>query len=126
MPLDDAAQVEIDVSAVKYALEHDEEFFINFFLGNELTFPVPEFHKIIFRQMTDLTIPRYVCAIPRDHAKTTLAKLAVIWYLLFSKYRFIVYLSNTATIAQAACKDIITFMESDNFKSIYVNYRTTS
>jgi hypothetical protein len=48
-----------------------------------------------------------------------LAKLAVIWYFLFSKYRFIVYLSNTAQVAISACQDIMKFMQSDNFKSVF-------
>jgi len=96
-------------------LEQDAEFFIHFFLHEELTFPVPKFHIDIFHLMILVDITRFVCAIPRDHAKTTLAKLACVWYLLFSDYRFIVYLSNTSSIAIPATNDIVGFLRSENF-----------
>jgi len=111
--------VQVNINDVLYKLEHDAEFFIHFFLGEELTKAVPEFHKTIFKLMTHADVPQFVCAIPRDHAKTTLAKLACVWYFLFSKFRFIIYVSNTSPIAGAACLDIIAFIESDNFKSIF-------
>ena len=111
--------VQINRREIKNALETNPEFFIQFFLQDELTYPVPEFHKTIFMLMTSQKIRRFACAIPRDHAKTTLAKLAVVWYFLFSDYRFILYVSNTADIAVAACQDVITFLESENFQAVF-------
>ena len=115
------ADVQVSREDIKYALKNDSETFIQFFLGDELTFPVPEFHKVIFQQMTDMNIGQYACAIPRDHAKTTLAKLAAVYYILFSPYRFIVYLSNTSSIAVSACQDIWQFIQSDNFRAVFGN-----
>lgn len=112
-------QVQLDKPNIKLALEHDPEFFIQFFLGQELTFPVPPFHKTVFRKMVAPDIKRFCCAIPRDHAKTTLAKLAVVHYFLFSHYRFILYLSNTLSIAVPAANDVISFLESDNCVSVF-------
>lgn len=114
-----AELVQLNVFEIKKAMEHDAEFFIQFFLGEELTHPVPEFHKDIFYEMTDVQKPRYCCAIPRDHAKTTLAKLAVVWYFLFTDYRFILYLSNTVKIAIPAVNDIVNFLESENFIAVF-------
>lgn len=114
-----SAPVSISVDEAKTALQYDPEFFIQFFLGEEIHLPVPEFHKDIFAVMTAVEIDRFVCAVPRDHAKTTLAKLACNWYFMFSDYRFIVYLSNTSDIAIPATNDIIKFFESDNFENIF-------
>lgn len=114
-----AQQVQINVAQIKYALEHDAEFFIQFFLEDELTFPVPNFHIDIFSLMIKEGLDAFVCAIPRDHAKTTLAKLSCVWYFLFSDFRFIVYLSNTATIAIPAVNDVATFLRSENFRSVF-------
>lgn len=111
--------VQMNVAEIRFALEHDEEFFIQFFLGDELTLPVPKFHIDIFHLMTSTAVRLCVFAVPRDHAKTTLAKLACIRHWLFSDYQFIIYLSNVSTTAVAACKDIIALMESENFQSIY-------
>lgn len=114
-----SAAVQLDVDDAKSALEHNGEFFIQFFLGEEIHLPVPGFHIDIFAIMVALQIDRFVCAIPRDHAKTTLAKLACVWYFLFSDYRFIVYLSNTSDIAIPATNDIVAFLKSDNFVNIF-------
>lgn len=108
-----------DLGEIRYMLKNDPEFFIEFFLGEELEFPVPDLHKIIFGRMTDTELVRILLAIPRGHAKTTLAKLAVIWYFLFSDYRFCVYLSNTSTIAQNSCIDIMNFIQGENFAAVF-------
>lgn len=116
---DRIAAVQADPADVKRALKSDGEFFIHFFLGDELTVPVPDFHLTIFHKMTDENIELFSCAIPRDHAKTTLAKLTCVWYFLFSRYRFVIYVSNTNPIAKEACEDIINFMKTENFRSLY-------
>lgn len=107
-------------------LEEDGEFFIEFFLAEELTSPVPFFHfGEIWPLLTNTAMQRVLLAIPRDHAKTTLAKLAVVWYFLFTNHRFCVYLSNTNTIAKNACKDIIGYLRSPNFESVYGKVKFT-
>lgn len=101
-------------------LQDDGEFFIEFFLHEELTSPVPFFHYgEIWPLLTNTAMQRVLLAIPRDHAKTTLSKLAVVWYFLFTNHRFCVYLSNTNTIAKNACKDIMGYFDSGNFKSTF-------
>ncbi len=113
------APTQLSASDCKTALQYDGEFFIQFFLQDELTFPVPEFHKDIFQLMIVLEIVRFCCAIPRDHAKTTLAKLACVYYFLFSDYRFIIYLSNTSGIAIPATNDIVAFLKCENFIVVF-------
>lgn len=101
-------------------LETDGEFFIEFFLADELTSPVPYFHYgEIWPLLTNTGMQRVLLAIPRDHAKTTLSKLSVVWYFLFTNHRFCVYLSNTNTIAKNACKDIMGYLNSPNFIATY-------
>jgi hypothetical protein len=97
----------------------DAEFFIEFFLADSLDMPVPQFHKEIWGLATDETKLRILLAIPRDHAKTTLAKLLVVWHWLHTHHRFCVYLSNTNPIAKGACKDIIEFLSHPNFIAVY-------
>lgn len=101
-------------------LRTDGEFFIEFFLHEELTSPVPFFHYgEIWPLLTNTALQRVLLAIPRDHAKTTLSKLAVVWYFLFTNHRFCAYLSNTNTIAKNACKDIMGYFNSPNFVATY-------
>lgn len=112
-------QVQLEKEKLLLALEYNTEFFIHFFLGQELTFPVPPFHKTVLAKMIAPEIKRFCCAIPRDHAKTTLAKLACVHHFLFSKYRFIVYLSNTLSIAIPAANDVISFLTSENCERVF-------
>jgi hypothetical protein len=100
-------------------LKNDGEFFIEFFLGEALEFPVPDFHLQIWKDLTDMNKERVLLAIPREHAKTTLAKLSVVWHLHFSPKRFCVYLSNTSPIAKNACIDIMEYLKSDNYRAIF-------
>lgn len=111
--------VEGDLRQIIAALRVDAEFFIEFFLAEQLDMPVPEFHKQIWSLLTDQEKERVLLAIPRDHAKTTLAKLVVVWYWLFTTHRFCVYLSNTNAIAKGACKDIIEFLFTPNFQQVF-------
>jgi hypothetical protein len=83
----------------------------------------PEFHKEIWLKLTDQEKERVLLAIPRDHAKTTLAKLIVVWYWLFTPHRFAVYLSNTAPIAKGACRDIMAYLENPNFIEVFGKVR---
>src|SRR3546814_4498368 len=95
-------------------LKWDGEFFIEFHLADELTSPVPRLHVEVWGLLTSTAMQRVLLAIPRDHAKTTLSKLAVVWYFRYTNHRFCVYLSNTNTIAKNACKDIIGYLKSPN------------
>jgi hypothetical protein len=115
--------VDVDLQQVRLLLKTDAEFFIEFFLAEQLDMPVPEFHKEIWTKLTDQEKERVLLAIPRDHAKTTLAKLIVVWYWLFTSHRFAVYLSNTAPIAKGACRDIMAFLQTPNYIEVFGRIR---
>jgi hypothetical protein len=117
--LSETVQVTAQIAQIRELLRVDPEFFIEFFLEEELTSEVPQFHKEIWGLLTDQQKERILLAIPRDHAKTTLAKLAVVWYYLFTRHRFCAYLSNTSPIAKNACRDIIAFLRTDNFERVF-------
>lgn len=111
--------VNITRQEIIHELRVNGEFFIQFFLAEELTFRVPHFHLDCWALMTHPTADRVANALPRGHAKTTLSKLATVWHFLFSPWRFMVYLSNTGPVAQEAVKDIINYMRSDNFIAVF-------
>lgn len=101
-------------------LQSDGEFFIEFFIPEELTMPVPHFHsKEIWPLLTSTAMNQVLLAIPRGHSKTTLAKLAVVHYYLFTNHRFCIYVSNTNGFAVNACKDIVGYLKSENFVAVY-------
>lgn len=111
--------VQADTREIIALLRVDCEFFIEFFLADLLDMPVPDFHVEIWSLLTSQEKERVLLGIPRDHAKTTLAKLCVVWYWLFTPFRFCVYLSNTNAIAKGACKDIIEYLSHPNFVEVF-------
>lgn len=112
-------EVRVDRSDVIEGLRTIPELFIDFFMHDVLTVPTPAFHVALWMLMTNIVHKYIAIAVPRQHAKTTLAKLAVVWYFLFTDYRFIVYVSNTSDVAAQACVDIVNFIRSDNFKKVF-------
>ena len=95
-------------------------FFIQFFLGDEIDTYVPSFHVSILTDMCNPAWRRVAEAVPRGHAKTTMAKLAAVWHFInMEAVEFIVYLSNTASLAEEACADIADFISSNNFVAVF-------
>lgn len=111
--------VGMDQNDIIEALHKDGEFFINYYLGDELEFGVPKFHIDGWNLITAEMIFYIALALPRGHAKTTLSKLCCVWYLLFTQTRFVVYISNTANVAIEACQDIIKYMLSANHQKLF-------
>ena len=122
-PEQETNETESDVLETKRLLRTSGEFFIEFFHGEDMEFGVPPIHKDVWKLFTNTALARILLAIPRDHAKTTLSKLGVIWYWLFTNHRFCIYLSNTIGRAKDACRDIMNFLRRDNFVSLYGNVR---
>ena len=104
-------------------LKQGGEPFIRFFLEpfeQKLYFhEVPAFHVDIFQSMITTEHEKSVYAVPRDHAKSTLAKLAAVYYFLYTDVSFILYVSNTASVAIAAVRDIIGFFECERSVLLY-------
>jgi hypothetical protein len=115
----ETVDLEAETNVILKLLRTSGEFIIEFFLSDSLDMEVPQFHEEIWGLLTDQEKERVLLAIPRGHAKTTLAKLCVIWYWLFTSHRFCVYLSNTAAIAKGACRDIIEWLSHPNFIQIF-------
>lgn len=104
---------------IAYALEHDSEFFINFFLAEDVIVPVPKFHGDLMDLMVHTDVPQLSLAVPRAHAKTTLAQLAAIHYLLFTDYSYVLYMSSTSGHSVPCVNDIIDWLESENFQRVF-------
>jgi len=115
----DVQSVAVNQLQLRALLRDDPEFFIQFFMNEQLTFPVPPFHIEVFGTMTHANVSRLALAIARAHAKTTLCKLAAVHYLLFSDFRFVLYVTGSADLVVPYVNDIISFMECDNFKRVF-------
>lgn len=109
--------VEFDREQLLTLIRHDCEIFMGFYLTDQLTLEVPEFHKELWHEFLDLLEEvndpsrlvgklQKLLGVPREHAKTTLTKLAVILFFRYSRLSFCAYVSNTFSSANNALKDI--------------------
>jgi len=123
-------EVQIDRAELLQAIATDCYLFLSFYLEDELTLEIPDFHVDIWNELLtfveranhpDFIIGklRKLFAVPRDHSKSTLAKLAVILFMRYSVFSFTLYVSKTAAIAIAALRDIERWLMSPRDQELY-------
>lgn len=119
-----------DREQLKQAIRTDCTAFLAVYLQEELTLEVPQFHEEIWDEFLDLLdqvnrpdmlvgILKKLLGVPREHAKTTLTKLAIILFFRYSRLSFCAYISNTFGAALNAIKDIKEWLTSAVDESIY-------
>lgn len=124
------AEYEIDKQQLIQLIHRDCEVALSFYIGEELTLGVPEFHKEIWDEFIALLdevnqpdmlvgILHKLLGVPREHAKTTLTKVACIIFLRYSRLSFLAYISNTAPSALNAIKDIKAWLTSPQEIELY-------
>ena len=125
---DGSQTVEVDVvqSEIVHAIRTIYVAFLHFFKSGDDDVATPDFHLRIWKLMTSFDYKWIVIAVPRGHAKTTIAKLAVVYHFLFTPISFIVYVGNTFDLAQKAVCDIVDFFEVVNFIKIFGRIEYTS
>lgn len=125
----DYTPVELSRDDLLLALRHDCVAFLGFYIGDSLTLDVPQLHIDIWDQLLEMvdqcnqpgTIQslRKLFAVPREHAKSTLAKLAVILFIKYTKLRFVLYVSKTNSIAKNAIRDIAMWLSSAQERDLF-------
>lgn len=119
--VDDLLEVNLPVDQLKALLEHDLRLWIMFCLVHEegINDGVPDFHLWGLGEMIKEGEKPIAIAWPRDHAKTTLAKIAVAWLLSFTEKRFCLYISHTHKVAKASAKDIKDMLTSPLMRKVF-------
>ena len=105
---DPTTLVELSQAELINLLRTSDEFFIEYFLADEMDSDdeVQDFHLMVFKRFTDLSQRKEVIALPRDHAKTTYLRLAILKLIFFSPVQFFVYVSATHGLAVASLLSI--------------------
>lgn len=128
--MNDTVSVHIDRAQLLHLIRYDCETILAFYLGEELTLEIPEFHKELWDEFLDLLdqvnnpemltgILKKLLGVPREHAKTTLVKIAIILFFRYSRLSFCAYISNTFAAAINALKDVKAFLESKQDQELY-------
>lgn len=109
------AYAELDAHQIRELMRLSKEAFLELFLAEEMKegTGVPDFHLLVFNRFTDLTHRKDVAALPREHAKTTLLRLAVVYLIYFSPVQFFIYLSSAHHLAVPSLESIWERLHSD-------------
>lgn len=113
--------MEVDPVDLRKLMRASKEAFLEFFLAEEMRegTDVPDFHLLVFNRFTDLTVRKDVAALPREHAKTTLLRLAIVYLIYYSPVQFFVYLSSAHHIAVPSLESIWNRLNSDEAVEIF-------
>jgi hypothetical protein len=121
--------VELSRDELLIAIRHDCVTFLSFYLADQLTLEVPQLHIDIWNQLLDMVDTlnqpglirslKKLFAVPRSHAKSTLAKLACILLLKYTPLRFVLYTSKTNGHAKNAIRDILEWLASPQERDLY-------
>lgn len=116
------------------AIRYECTTFLAFYVGDELTTEIPQVHEDIWSQLlvmveacnTPGTVKslRKLFAVPRGHAKSTLAKLAVILFIKFTPFKFVLYASKIQSNAKNAIRDILLWLQGVNETELYGPMKT--
>ena len=89
---------------LRLLLQNSDEFFIEYFIGDQIgdEDQVQDFHLITFGRFTDMSVNRDVAALPRDHAKTTYARLAPIKIMAYTDVQFFIFMGASHSAAAAS------------------------
>ena len=90
----------------------------------EFVLRFPLFYITIFGILTAFKekIERFAIGIPRGFAKTTFIKLLCLWYIIFSKKRFILLVGASEELAKNSLADICDMLSSPNILRLFGNW----
>lgn len=129
LELEDSTPVYFNKIDLMTAIRHDCVAALSFYLQEELTLEVPDFHEWIWNELMEaLDAQNYkavrvslrkLFAVPREHAKSTLAKVACILLMKYTPFGFLLYVSKTNGHAKNAIRDIIYWLDSPQESMLY-------
>lgn len=124
-----AADAQLSKAELLVAMRTDCVTFFTFYLEDSLDLAIPEFHEDIWGELLEFVLQlnqdatiktlKKLFAVPREHAKSTIAKLAVILFFKYTSLSFLLYVSKTQGHAIAAIEDILKWLDSPQEKELH-------
>lgn len=101
----------------KYLCEQEFALFAMYYFAEFFTYKIPAFQWVMYRLLNELTRGRFrflLWVMFRESAKTTIAKIYVVYCIAYRKKRFINWDSYDKGNAEAALFDIATWMQTNH------------
>lgn len=124
-----AVEVSMSREELLVALRYDCTSFFAFNLGDDLTMEVPELHESIWNEILQMIEKldqaglnaklKKLFAVPRGFAKTTVAKLAAMLLLKYTRFKYVLYASKTVGHGKNAIRDIVGWFSSEQYVDLH-------
>lgn len=132
---DKPAQIAAAASEASYhreeivaAAEHNVNLLAGLAMPTVFEHEFPAVHLAIWQLLTQSvtnirSFPKLALGIPRGHGKTTLIKLFILYIVLFTKNKFILVTSDTATKAENIISDVADMLSESNIIRLFGDWR---
>jgi len=110
------------------AAKQDLDTFASLALPIVTQFGYPDIFKELWYMLISYALKirdfsRIAVGLPRGFGKTSLVKLAIAYFILYTSKRFILVLADTATKAEYIISDIVSLLDEPNIVTIFGNWR---
>ena len=104
--------------------KEDFNFFCRVALPEVCVYDFPDFYVAVFWMLVEACgkerdDSKYAIGIPRAHAKTSYAKLLIVWLILFSKKRYFMIVGSIEKKAADIVADVISTLEQPNMVTLF-------
>lgn len=126
----DLVSTGVDRSQAVAAAKGDLNFFAALCMPDIFRFLFPAIFLAIWQLLTEAAVKpvgqdKFAIGLPRGFGKTILLKLYVAWLIAFTDRKFILVVCNTATLAENFIADVVDILNSENFRFIFGDWRTS-
>lgn len=110
------------------AAQQDLDVFAALSLPIVTTYAYPDIFKELWYMLISYSLKvrdfsKIAVGLPRGFGKTSLVKLAIAYFILYTNKRFILVLADTATKAEYIISDIVAILDEPNIRTIFGDWR---
>lgn len=121
-------EISVNSEQAHEAARTDLNFLAALSIPDVFRFPFPSLFLTIWSWLLafvhkEREFPQLALGLPRGFAKTTFVKIFVIFCILFTKRKFILIISSSATLAQNIIADIQDILDHPNIKKLFGDWR---
>ena len=113
---------------IQEAAKNSLDFLASLAMPTIFTFLYPVIFQSVWRWLVEYTtrerdFSQLALGLPRGFGKTTLIKIYILYCILFTRKKFILVISSTATLAENILADVIDMLEEPNIKKVFGDWK---
>ena len=125
---DPVSEVTASAMEIQEAAKNSLDFLASLAMPAVFVHMYPLVFQSVWKWLLDFTnrtrdFSQLALGLPRGFGKTTLMKIYILYCILFTKKKFILVISSTATLAENILADVIDMLEEPNIKKVFGDWK---